>query len=186
MLSFYLGLLETQEEKDKFEYLYKRYAPLLKHVAYQKLHDEQLAEDAVHNAFLNIIKSFCKIDDPTSHKTRHFLVIVTERAAIDILRTNNRVIHVDFDRVEPTLSVTPDMLDGVAVEELSRMIAALPENYRIVLELRVYHQLSEKQIAKVLNISYGAVRKRLERARSYLAARLQEQEKGEKDESAPK
>lgn len=186
MLSFYLSLLETQEDKDKFEYLYKRYSSLLKHVAYQKLHDEQLAEDAVHNAFLNIIKSFCEIDDPTSHKTRHFLVIVTERAAIDISRKNNRVVHVDFEKVEPTLSITPDMLDGVAVEELSRMIAELPEIYRLILELRVYHELPEKQIAKVLNISYDAVRKRLERARSLLAAQLQAQQKGEMDESVPK
>lgn len=175
MLSFYLSLLETQEDRDKFEYLYKRYSPLLKHVAYQKLQDDQLAEDAVHNAFLNIIKGFCEIDDPAGHKARHFLVIVTERAAIDILRKNNRVVQVDFEKVEPTLSVAPDMLDGVAVEELSRMIAALPETYRSVLELRVYHELSEKQIAKVLNISYDAVRKRLERARALLAAQIQKQ-----------
>lgn len=186
MLLFYLSLLETQEDKDKFEYLYKRYSPLLKHVAYQKLHDERLAEDAVHNAFLNIIKSFCSIDDPTSHKTRHFLVVVTEHAAIDMLRKNNHVSQVDYEDVAPTLSVTNDILDGIVVEELSQMIADLPEIYRAVLELRAYHCMSEKQIATALNISYDAVRKRLERARAMLAAALQKQQEGEPYESVPK
>lgn len=186
MLSLYLSLLETQEDKDKFEYLYKRYAPLLKHVANQKLNDEQLSEDAVHNAFLNIIKNFCCIGDPTSHKTRHFLVIVTEHAAIDILRKNHRVPQVDYEEVESTLSITNDMLDGIAVEELCRMIADLPEIYRAVLEFHTYYGMSEKQIANVMDISYDTARKRLERARTLLAAAIQKQQEGAPYESKPK
>lgn len=173
MLTFYLSLLETQEEKDKFECLYERYAPLMKHVAYQKLHDEQLAEDAVHNAFLNIIKSFCEIDDPSSHKTRHFLVVVTEHAAVDIIRKEKPSTRVSYEQMEPLLCVTPDMLDRIAARELAKIIANLPDIYRSVLELRVYHDLSEKQIATVLGISYAAARKRLERARSLLAEAIQ-------------
>lgn len=173
MLAFYLNMLETQEDKDKFEYLYTKYAPLLKHVAYQKLHDEKLAEDAVHNAFLNIIKSFTKIGDPTSHKTRHFLVVVTEHAAIDILRKERPSTSISYEEMEPLLFVSPDMLDRIAVQELAQIIANMPETYRTVLELRAYHDLSEKQIATVLGISYAAVRKRLERARNLLAEAIQ-------------
>lgn len=174
MLAFYLSLLEPQEDKDKFEYLYERYAPLMKRVAYQKLHDEQLAEDAVHNAFMKIIKSFCKIDDPNSHKTRRFLVVVTERAAIDILRKEKSSTRVSYEQIEPLLFVTPDMLEEISAQELAGMIANLPEIYRTVLELRTYHDLSEKQIATVLGISYAAVRKRLERARNLLAEAMGE------------
>ncbi len=176
MLLFYLSLLETQEDKDKFEYLYKRYAPLLKHVAYQKLQNEQKAEDAVHTAFLNIIKSFYKIDDATSHKTRHLLVVVTENVAIDMLRKDRHIARVDFEDIAPTLSVTQEMLDGLAVQELVEMIQSLPEIYRTVLEMRVYHGMNEKQIAAALDISYAAVRKRLERARTMLAANIRKQE----------
>ena len=176
MLFFYLNLLETQEDKDKFEYLYKRYSPLLKHVAYQKLHNEQWAEDAVHNAFLKIIKSFCEIDDPAGHKARHFLVIVTERAAIDILRKEKPDLYVSYDESESPLANWPNFLDGMAVEDLVQRIRDLPEMYRTVLELRVYQHLSEKQIATLLNVSYATARKRLERARNLLAASIREQE----------
>ena len=174
MLAFYLSLLETQEEKDKFEQIYETYRPLLKHVAYQILHDSYLAEDAVHNAFLNMIKSLCDIDIKDCHKTKRFLVIVTENAAIDILRKHKRAPTEDYEQVEPTMSVTPDMLSRIAAEELADCIAAMPEIYRAPLELRVYHGLTDKQAADVLNISYAAVRKRMERARGMLSAALRD------------
>lgn len=186
MLLFYLSLLDTQEDKDKFTYLYKRYAPLLKHVACQKLGDEQLAEDAVHNAFLNIIKNFHKIEDETSHKTRHFLVVVTENAAIDMLRKARHMSRVDFEDIAPTLSTTEELLDGIAVRELAELIKALPEIYRTALELRVYHGMSEKRIAATLDISYAAARKRLERARAMLAANIKKQQEGAPYESISK
>lgn len=178
MLCLYLGMLDTPEEKDIFAQLYHRYAKLMKYIAYQKLGDEQLAEDAVHDAFLNLIKSFLKISDVSCHKTRRLIVIITENAAIDILRKKKHVVQADWEDVAPQLSVTPDMLEGIAVQELEQQIAALPEHYRIVLELRAYHGLTDKQIAAVLNIEHGTVRKRLERARAMLAAAIQEQQEG--------
>ena len=175
MLALYLSMLDTQEERDKFERIYTTYRPLLLHVAYDILQDTQLAEDAVQNAFFSIFKSCCKIDDSNCHKTKRFLVIVTENAAKDILRKKGRHPLVDLEEVSPVLSLTPDMLDGLAAEEIANHIAALPETYRIPLELKVYHGLSEKRIALVLGISYAAVRKRLERARGLLAGTLKKE-----------
>lgn len=176
MLCLYLSLLETQEDKDKFERLYEKYSPLLKHVALQILQDEHLAEDAVHNAFLKIIKNFYEIGDISCHKTRHFLVIVTEHVAIDMLRKDRHAPYADYEKVAPTLFRPQELLDGIAVQELVAAIKSLPEIYRTVLELHAYHGMSERQIAAVLNTSYTAVRKRLERARAMLAAIIQEQE----------
>lgn len=52
MLLFYLSLLKDDEDKSKFTDLYIKYSKLMKYAALQKLDDEQLAEDAVHTAFL--------------------------------------------------------------------------------------------------------------------------------------
>ncbi len=179
MLIYYLSLLETEEDQSKFIQLYTKYAKLMKYVAIRKLGDDQLAEDAVHNAFENVIKSFHSIEEVNSHKTKRFLVVVTENVVIDMLRKNKHEADVSYEELEPTLSTLPDMLDQVAVQELVAMIASLPEIYRDVLELHAYHELSEKQIATVLGIEYAAVRKRLERARAMLAKELKRREKGE-------
>ena len=57
MLQFYLQLLETEEELQKFTQLYETYRKLMHWTAEGILHDEHLAEDAVHEAFLRIIQS---------------------------------------------------------------------------------------------------------------------------------
>lgn len=178
MLVFYLSLLESDEDKSKFIELYSTYGKMMKYVALQKLDDEYLAEDAVHTAFLNVIKSFYIIDEIHCHKTKRLLVIITENVAIDMLRKNKRYSGIDIADLEPLLSIDPDMLDNVAVQDLVTTITELPEIYRNVLELRAYHELSEKQIATVLGIEYATVRKRLERARAMLAHKLKGQERG--------
>lgn len=179
MLLFYLSLLKDDEDKSKFTDLYIKYSKLMKYAALQKLDDEQLAEDAVHTAFLNIIKSFYMVEDVDSHKTKRLLVVVTENVAIDMLRKNKHYSKISYEELEPILSIEPDMLDNIAVQELVEKITELPEIYRNVLELRAYHGLNEKQISAVLGVEYATVRKRLERARSMLAEKLRRQQEGE-------
>ncbi len=53
---FYLSLLDTEEEKSKFEQLYYQYRKLMYLCAWEVLRDEQLAEDAVHEAFIKLTK----------------------------------------------------------------------------------------------------------------------------------
>lgn len=179
MLLFYLGLLESDADRARFTDLYSMYSKLMKYVAFNKLNDDQLAEDAVHNAFLNIIKNFHMIEEISSHKTRRLLVVITENAAIDLRRKQKKYPQSSFDELEPVLGTSPDMLDGMLVQELMEMIAELPDIYRIALELRAFQGFSEKQIAAILDISYEAARKRVERARSMIAKRIQARQKGE-------
>lgn len=57
----YLQMLETPEEKSLFEQIYLEYRGLMYHVAYEILHNEQDAEDAVHQAFIKIAENIKKI-----------------------------------------------------------------------------------------------------------------------------
>ena len=50
----YLQMLESPEEKSILEQIYLEYRGLMYHVAYEILHNEQDAEDAVHHAFVNL------------------------------------------------------------------------------------------------------------------------------------
>ena len=176
MLWMYLSMLENSEDKAKFTQLYAKYRGLMLHVAYAKLKDERLAEDAVHNAFINIARNFHIVGEVDSHKTKRLLVVVTENVAIDMLRKDKYIAPVSYDDLENVLSVDKDMLDNVVVQELVGLISELPPIYRDVLELRAYHRLSEKQIAVILDVEYATVRKRLERARNMLAEKMQQQE----------
>lgn len=63
MLVYYLQMLDTPEEKVKFEQIYLKYRGLMYQVADGILHNRQDAEDAVHNAFLRIIKKFSRFQN---------------------------------------------------------------------------------------------------------------------------
>lgn len=86
----YLQMLETPEEKSKFEQLYLEYKGLMFHVAYEILHNEQDAEDAVHQAFVKIAENIKKIDDPICPKTHSYVVTIVENKAIDQYRKQQK------------------------------------------------------------------------------------------------
>ena len=70
----YMMMLETPEEKSLFEQIYLEYRGLMFHVAYEILHNEQDAEDAVHQAFVKIAENIKKIDDPMCPKTHSYCI----------------------------------------------------------------------------------------------------------------
>ena len=51
MMTLFLTLLDAKEEKSKFDKLYEKYRKLMHYVAKGILTDDQLAEDAVQEAF---------------------------------------------------------------------------------------------------------------------------------------
>ena len=59
-MMLYLQMLETPEEKVQFEEIYLKYRSAMFRAAEGILHNDQDAEDAVHNAFLRIIKRFSR------------------------------------------------------------------------------------------------------------------------------
>ena len=56
----YLQMIESDEDKSKFEQLYIMYKGLMFHVAMKILKNEFDAEDAVHQAFLSLIENLKK------------------------------------------------------------------------------------------------------------------------------
>ena len=61
--------------KSKFEELYYQYRKLMHWRAKQILNDDMLAEDAVHEAFIKIIRHMNKISEVKCNKTKCFVVI---------------------------------------------------------------------------------------------------------------
>lgn len=86
----YLQMLETPEEKSLFEQIYLEYRGLMYHVAYEILHNDQDAEDAVHQAFVKIVENIKKNDDPVCPKTHGYVITIVEHQAIDQYRKRQK------------------------------------------------------------------------------------------------
>ena len=86
----YLAIIDSPEDQSKFEIVYNTYKSLMFYVADKILHNEQDAEDAVHNAFIKIAENIQKVGEPICPKTKSYVVTIVESKAIDIYRANQR------------------------------------------------------------------------------------------------
>jgi len=167
MLPVYLAMLDGEEEKSKFELLYLTYRKLMFHVANGILNDEGLAEDAVHQAFLKILKNFDKVGEISCHKTRSYVVIIVRNAAINMYNSRKRHSAVPIKEAAfcaaGNFPEQTENLDGLA-----KAVLKLPAIYKDALKLKYVQEFSNAEIAGMLGISESAVRKRLERARRML------------------
>ena len=86
----YLQMIESEDDKVRFEEIYLKYKSLMFYAANKILHNEQDAEDAVHIAFIKIAENIKKIDVLDCPKTRSYIVTIVENKAIDIYRRKSR------------------------------------------------------------------------------------------------
>ena len=76
MLSLYLSMIIDEPSKSKFEQLYQQYSHTMLWIALSILHDQPLAEDAVHDTFLVILNHLENISLENCNKTRAFIVLI--------------------------------------------------------------------------------------------------------------
>ena len=171
MLPIYLAVIDTEQDKNKFEILYTTYRKLMFYIANQILRDEYLAEDATHQAFLKIIDNLDKIEDVHCHKTKSYIVIIVRNNAIDLYNRRKRDTTVSLEQMEFCI-YDEACCRSEDLDCLTKAVMKLPIIYKEVLTLKYVQELSNAEIAQTLGISEATVRKRLERARHKLEETL--------------
>ena len=155
-------------------------------VARRFLQDEDLARDAVQDAFLSAFRSIHAFDGDAQLATWLHRIVVN--AALMKLRTRRRKPEQSIEPMLPafaedghhagrpvvawTASAEEALLRREARERVRAAIADLPERYRTVLLLRDIEERSTREAADLLGITENAVKLRLHRARQALATRL--------------
>ncbi|HJN10456.1 MAG: sigma-70 family RNA polymerase sigma factor [Pirellulaceae bacterium] len=119
-------------------------------IAQQKLHQVREVEKVDRWLFVVLRSCFLK-----SHRRQR----PTPAAAIEL----------NVDEIPARIS---DAEDDVDQESLQAAIDDLPDNYRLVVMMFYFEQLSYKEIAAALDISIGTVMSRLSRAKGRIRQRL--------------
>ena len=172
----YLAMIESPDDRHKFEVIYNTYKQLMYYIASNILGDIKDSEDVVHEAFLKIIDIFEKIDNPTSPQTRSLIVTITENKAIDLYRKRKKHSVVPFE--EEYLGVPEQSkIDQIANQEvIAKAILSLPGRYREVLLLKYAQGYSMDEIAVILSMTRENVKKTIQRARKKLEEILSAEE----------
>lgn len=159
-----------------FAHLVQAYQRPVYSLAYRMLGNAGDAEDASQEAFLKAYRALGSYDAGRPFST--WLLSITAHHCIDRLR-RRRMVEVSLDglpswRWGPVDTVDPQ----VAVEQsdqadrMQRLLAELPDDYRLMIVLRYWHDLGYEEIAEITDQTVSAVKSRLHRARRQLAAYL--------------
>ena len=133
--------------------------------AYALLRNEADAEDAVCNAILNGYEHLEQLKNPKKFKS--WMLTITKNEALKICRK-----RMELPGDESVEQMLPPSYDNH--NELWDIVQSLKEEYRIVIVLFYYNDLSLRDISDVLDISVGTVKSRLNRGRKLLKDALSE------------
>lgn len=187
MLWFYLTILDTPEKRDKLTLIYNDYKGIMYYEALRVLKDVQLAEDAVHNSFLALIKIIDEIRTESHNQMASFVVLIVRNKAIDMLRAvKHEKLNDDEDanvlaEMVKDLGVTEDIvITADSMNRLVELISNMDEKYRtpLVLQAKGY---KVREIAQILEIGTENVKSRLFRARKMARHLLEGDSEYERD-----
>lgn len=165
----YIQMIETDEDKSKFENIYETYRGLMYYVAFRRMNHVQDAEDVVHHVFVKIAENIRKIE-PVSPKTKQLVVIMVCNRATDVLRIRNRHLDISYDD-----ELLCDMQYELEEKDLlTKCIMQLPEQQRMVIWLKYVYGYSLREISKLLDISLVWTQKIDQRAKKKLKKLYQE------------
>lgn len=156
-------------EAAAFEALVERYQRVLFSVALRMLGDYDAASDAAQNAF---VKAYQKLD--TFDPTRRFFSWIYRILVNECL--NARRDHAQHEPLAPDLAAVGTPADLFETAErrkrVQAAILALPMEYREVIVLRHFAELSYEEIGETLHVPAKTVKSRLHTARERLAVML--------------
>jgi RNA polymerase sigma-70 factor (ECF subfamily) len=167
------------------EELMEQFAPRVHRLAYGITRNEADAEEVVQDVFLSLFRKIAGFEGRAALGT--WIYRVTVNAAL-IKRRGKRVeLEVFLEDHLPTFredghregdrallladwSETPEaeLLSNETRRAVRRMIASLPDHYRVVVLLRDMEGLSNEETAAILDDSVASVKSRLHRARMAL------------------
>lgn len=180
MLTIYLSLIETAEDKTLFEAIYDTYKNQMYSISYKILEDESLAEDAVQEALLAIAKQITVLRELPEQKLKAYVCIAAKNTAINLYKKEKKYRAKLISIEELPISIIEDntlshQIRNEQQQALVSIIASLPALHRNILTLRYTHNLNCSQIAVVLGRKPSSVRKELSRARKILIERCRKE-----------
>lgn len=163
-------------ERKAQESLYRAIASKMFNLCLRYAVSEEEAEDMLQNGFIKVFQSIAGFRGEGSFEGWIRRIFVN--TAIEMLRKNKVIQNtVSVDTVFDEEQQTFDMED-LEVRDLLTLIQQLPDGYRVVFNMYAIEGYSHKEIADALEISEGASKSQLSRARTWLKSKLIMLERG--------
>lgn len=166
-----------------FTELMERHQDRVYRHALRMLGNTQDAEEVLQDTFLQVFRNLGRFEERSRFSTWIYRIATNE--ALMRLRRSTRRREVFLEETplgeveraseevrEFARSALDDVMDRETDEILTKALADLPDEYRVVFVLRDVDDLSNAEVAEILGLSVPAVKSRLHRSRLWLRDRL--------------
>jgi RNA polymerase sigma-70 factor (ECF subfamily) len=157
--------------EDHFNNLIDEYGTEILRLCYLYLKDYQLAEDACQDTFLKVYKSFHSFNGFSTEKT--WITKICINTCKNYLRNpwKRKVMLENKELIQNEVS-DKEIFAELEKSELFNSIMKLKKNYKEIILMYYYQQLSVNEISQILDITESNAFTRLSRARQLLKDEL--------------
>ena len=157
-------LIERYQDGDvhSFELLIGRYQKQVYSYILTLVKDKQLADDVFQDTFVKVIQTIKSKSYKDDGRFVQFAMRIAHNLVIDHFRKENRIPMVessseDYNYIDNVPITDHSVEQGMVVDQiysdLHRMITFLPDEQREVLRMRIFDDMSFKDIADITNVS---------------------------------
>jgi RNA polymerase sigma-70 factor (ECF subfamily) len=169
-------------DRDRFTELVKRYEKRVVNYVYRITHRYEEAHDLAQEIFVKVFVALDRYDSKYQFST--WLFRIAQNTAIDALRKKN-IVEVPIakpatdddtkDREFADTGVSPyrALKNKQLASAIDRAVLELPPDYRELIQLRHFAELSYEEIASMKKLPLGTVKNKLFRARNMLKETLE-------------
>jgi RNA polymerase sigma-70 factor (ECF subfamily) len=158
-------------DSEAFAELYERYRRGVYEYCLRLLQDRDTAADATQNTFIKVHTKIAGLESFASFKAWLFTIARNE---IYAYVRRSRTDGIENEDLWETESPHEELVEREEAELVRRFLGELKPEYREVLLLLEYEQMSYAEIASITGVSISAVESRIFRARKALAKKLRE------------
>jgi len=158
------ALMENLRRGDMqaFDELYRRHRLSLFNFILRLLQDAALAEDVFQETYMRLLESTDRFNPRRKFST--WLYAIAHNLCMDQLRRQRTSIPADKMAAPPVRDPHDHLLKREDEEAAHHLLAALQPHLRTVVVLRVLHDYSQEETAKIVGVPVGTVKSRLHHA----------------------
>ena len=183
MLIIYLGLIDDEQQRIKFEEIYTTYRMQMIHLAKSYFENESDAEDVVHDVFVRIATKHMKFIQGLGNPedVRNYLLKATKNTALNELKRKGRANVSIEDIAESDLDGFPGLTDDTFIETICtkaeyesvvQELLSMEEPYRDIMYYHFVLDLTVPEAAKLLGRKITTAKKQLVRGKKLLLYKL--------------
>jgi RNA polymerase sigma-70 factor (ECF subfamily) len=175
----FAALVLDKDERSKLEELYELYRQDCYRAAMRITRNSEIAEDAVHDAFMAIIRYKEKYFGLDGSDFRRCIVIIAKNKAIDILRKNKHIADILPEDADAFLVPEEHPVDAEVIRKddlrvMTEVLRDIDEISRAVLQMKYILDMSYKEIGVELGMTPKHVETRIARAKAKARKRIAE------------